>query len=84
MDLFVPFDSKEYVKMTGNTYENDDETEEAAADIIEEAAEMGDRGAKSPPEGQMCARCEGDAVPWPGDEWLCEEHQREYFEERHG
>ncbi|ELZ81788.1 hypothetical protein C453_17269 [Haloferax elongans ATCC BAA-1513] len=69
--------------MTGNTHKSDDDTEEVAANIIEESAEMGDRGAESPPEGQTCARCERDAVPGPGDEWFCEEHQREYFEERH-
>ncbi|MDT3434258.1 hypothetical protein [Haloarcula sp. 1CSR25-25] len=64
--------------------DDDLDVDEEAREIIKQSVEMGDPGAKSPPEGQTCARCEKDAVPGPGDEWLCEEHQREFFEERHG
>jgi hypothetical protein len=63
---------------------DDENTEEVTSEIIEESAEMGDRGAKSSPEGQTCARCGRDAVSGPGDEWLCEKHQKKYFRERHG
>lgn len=60
----------------------DDEAEE----IVEESIEMGDAGAASPPDGQRCQRddCYRDAVPGPGDEWLCKKHQLEFFRERHG
>jgi len=50
------------------------------------SVEMGDRGARRPPEGQKCER-EGydeDAVCGIGNEWLCEEHQEELFAEWHG
>lgn len=59
--------------------------EEARA-IVEESIQMGDKGAKSPPEGQTCERegCDREAVRGPGEEWLCEKHQREFFSERHG
>lgn len=67
---------------------NDDSDEfdvdEKAREIAEESVEMGDRGAQSPTEGQKCERCDRDAVAGPGDKWLCEEHQREFFRERHG
>lgn len=71
--------------MTDNTDENDDDVEEVAARIVEESLEMGDRGTESPPEGQKCERegCDRDAVRGPGDEWLCETHQKEFFSERH-
>lgn len=61
-----------------------DDTEGVATEIVEESVEMGDQGSESPPKGQTCARCDRDAVPGPGKEWLCEEHQKEHFRERHG
>ncbi|WP_226042448.1 hypothetical protein [Natrinema sp. DC36] len=65
--------------------DGDFDVDEEARKIIEESAEMGDRGAKSPPEGQTCERegCDRDAVAGPGEEWLCAEHQKEFFSERH-
>ncbi|MFA9517304.1 hypothetical protein ACERIT_08820 [Halopenitus sp. H-Gu1] len=64
---------------------DDEDVGEEARKIIEESAEMGDRGAESPPEGQKCERCDRDAVAGPPlDGWLCREHQKEFFEERHG
>lgn len=65
---------------------HDEDIDELAAEIVKESAEMGDTMADPPPEGQKCERegCDRDAVSGPGDEWLCEEHQREYFRERHG
>lgn len=62
---------------------DDIDVDEEARKIIEESVKMGDKGAKSPPEEQKCARCDRNAVAGPGDEWLCERHQREFFEERH-
>jgi hypothetical protein len=64
--------------------DDDIDVDEEARKIIEESAEMGDNMADSPPEEQECERCDRDAVPGPGDEWLCAEHQKEFFEERHG
>jgi hypothetical protein len=64
--------------------DDDIDVDEEARKIIEESAEMGDRGAQPPPEGQKCARCDRDAVRGPGEEWLCEDHQKEFFRERHG
>ncbi|WP_439028091.1 hypothetical protein [Haloarchaeobius sp. DT45] len=64
---------------------NDDGVEDENIEKIrEESLEMGDRGALAPPEGQKCARCDRDAVRGPGKEWFCDEHQREFFAERHG
>jgi len=62
----------------------DKEDDEVAQEIIEESLELGDEGTEPPPEGQSCARCDRDAVAGPGDEWLCEKHQKEFFSERHG
>lgn len=60
--------------------------DEEVEKIIEESIEMGDRGAPSPPEGQLCERegCDEDAVRGLGDEWLCKEHQGEFFAAWHG
>ena len=69
--------------MTNDDLDNFD-VDEKAREIAEESVEMGDRGAESPPEGQKCERCDRDAVAGPGDKWLCEEHQREFYRERHG
>lgn len=68
--------------MTGESGE--EETEELADEIVEESRKMGDRGARTPPEGKKCERCDRDAVPGPGNKWLCREHQKEFFRERHG
>lgn len=57
---------------------------EAAQEIINESLEMGDSGTEPPPEGQLCAHCDRDAVAGPGDEWLCQKHQQEFFREWHG
>lgn len=64
--------------------DDDLDVDEEAQKIIEESAEMGDHMADPPPEGQTCSRCDRDAVRGPGEEWLCEKHQKEFFEERHG
>lgn len=66
--------------------DDDIDVDEEARKIVEESAEMGDNMADPPPEGQICERdgCDENAVAGPGDEWLCEKHQREFFEERHG
>jgi hypothetical protein len=64
--------------------DDDLNVDKEAQKIIEESVEMGDNMAESPPQGQKCAQCDRDAVAGPGDEWLCETHQREFFEERHG
>lgn len=54
------------LKAEHETTTEDEDTEEVAAEIIEESAEMGDWGAKSSPEGQTCARCDRNAVSGPG------------------
>lgn len=73
------------MRMTGDKDPTEEfDVEEKAKELIEKAAEMGDRGAPFPPEGQTCARCDRDAVPGPGEEWLCRKHQKEFFREQHG
>ncbi|WP_436931484.1 hypothetical protein [Halosimplex halobium] len=60
--------------------------EDQAWRILQEEARMGDTGAETPPPEQKCERddCGEDAVMGPGDMWLCREHQKEHFRERHG
>ena len=66
--------------------DDEDEIKEDAREIVQEMAEMGDRGARIPEEDQTCARCDRNAAPTPPtfDEWLCRKHQKEHFRERHG
>lgn len=62
-----------------------DDAGEEAKKIVEESLELGDRGLVTSVDGD-CTVC-GDEATWQdpieGDLY-CEEHAKEFFEERHG
>lgn len=63
-----------------------DDLDEEAKQVIADTVAMGGSVLTGPPKGQTCERdgCEEDAVRGIGDEWLCREHQDEFFAAWHG
>lgn len=63
---------------------SDEKVEEMAGEIVRESAEMGDYGPIKEIEGE-CVVCGADAT-WqsPSNEYYCQEHASEHFQERHG
>jgi hypothetical protein len=91
---FVPIDQHGWIGppaifngLGGEEPNMEDEDIDAEAEkIVRESLEMGDKGITDPPEGQTCARCGRDAIRQEPetDEWLCDKHSKERFQERHG